>query len=194
MHAKDIMSTPARTVRADAPVAAAVEPLERQSITAAPVVDERDVLVGLVSEGDLLRQEASGAATAPDAATRRVRDVMSGLPVMAWPDADVADLAAVMVRQDAHTVPVVVDHHVVGVVSRCDVLRTLLPTDDAAQREAQHRLDVYADGQRRWPVSVHDAVATVDGRFDDDTERAVVEALVRTTAGVTSVRAATPSD
>ncbi|MEV0133306.1 CBS domain-containing protein [Dactylosporangium sp. NPDC050688] len=192
MHAKDIMSTPAHTVRADAPVAAAVELLERQSITAAPVVDDRDVLVGLVTERDLLRQAAAGSDTAPGAALRRVRDVMSGLPVSAWPDADVSDLAAVMVRQDAHTIPVVEDHHVVGVVSRCDVLRTLLPTDAAAQREAQHRLDVYANGQRRWRVTVDSAVATVDGGFDDDTERVVVEALVRTAAGVTSVRATTP--
>lgn len=50
MHAKDIMSAPAYTVRADAPVAAAVDLLERQSITAVPVVDEGDVLVGLVTE------------------------------------------------------------------------------------------------------------------------------------------------
>lgn len=118
---------------------------------------------------------------------------MSGRPVMAWPDADVADLAAVMVKYGAHTVPVVVDEQVVGVVSRCDVLRTLLPTDAAAQREAQRRLDTYADGRHRWPVCVHDTIATIDGRFDDDTERAVAEALVRTTAGVTAVRVVTPT-
>jgi CBS domain-containing protein len=185
MHAKDIMSTPAYTVRADAPVAVAVELLERQSITAVPVVDESGALVGLVTEGDLLRREPAAAGT--DIGTRLVAEVMSGRPVTAWPDADVADLAASMVKYDAHTVPVVVDEHVIGVVSRCDVLRTLLPTDDAAQREAQHRLDVYADGQHRWSVHVHDTVATIDGRFDDDTERAVAEALVRTTAGVKAV-------
>ncbi|WP_432840455.1 CBS domain-containing protein [Dactylosporangium sp. CA-092794] len=195
MHAKDIMSTPARTVHADAPVAEAVALLERQSITAAPVVDEHDVLVGLVSELDLLRHQASPAARAgaAEAGARRVRDVMSGLPVTAWPDAEVTDVASVMVAQDVHTVPVVVSGHVVGVVSRCDVLRTLLPTDAAARREAQRRLDVYADGRRRWPVTVDDGVATIGGEFDDDTERAVAEALVRTTAGVGAVRVTAPS-
>jgi CBS domain-containing protein len=188
MHAKDIMSTPAYTVRADAPVSEAVALLERHAITAAPVVGEDDVLVGLISELDLLRLAASGVPAAPFAAPRRVRDVMSGLPVAAWPDADVADLAAVMVGQGAHTVPVVAQERVVGVVSRCDVLRTLLPTGDAVQREAQHRLDVYADGRRRWSVTVHDAVATIDGEFDDDTERMVAEALVRTIAGVRAAR------
>ena len=84
-----------------------------------------------------------------------------------------------------------VDERVVGVVGRCDMQRTLRPTDDAAQREAQHRLDVYADGQRRWRV--HDMVATIDGQVDDDTERAVAEALVRTTAVVAAVQVTTPS-
>ncbi|MGI5239794.1 CBS domain-containing protein [Dactylosporangium sp. CA-139066] len=182
MHAKDIMSAPAHTVRADAPVGEAVALLERWSITALPVTDDEGTLVGLISERDVLRPAASAGAP------RRVRDVMGGLPVSAWPDADLADLAAVMVQRDVHTVPVVTEEHVVGVVSRCDVLRTLLPTDDAAQREAQRRLDTYAAGRRRWPVSVHDGVATIGGSFDDDTELAVAEALVRTTAGVNAVR------
>ncbi|HTJ33733.1 MAG TPA: CBS domain-containing protein [Dactylosporangium sp.] len=182
MHAKDIMSTPAHTVRADAPVGDAVALLERYAITGVPVVDDAGTLVGLISERDVLRQAASGRAP------QRVGDVMAGLPVSAWPEADLADLAAVMVQRDAHTVPVVTEEHVIGVVSRCDVLRTLLPTDDAAEREAQRRLDTYADGRRRWPVHMHDGVATIDGRFDDDTEIAVAEALVRTTAGVDAVR------
>ncbi|MEV0135538.1 CBS domain-containing protein [Dactylosporangium sp. NPDC050688] len=183
MHAKDIMSTPAYTVHADAAVAEAVALLERRSITAAPVVDDRDVVVGLVSEVDVLRDRARAGAPS----TRRVRDIMSGLPVTAWPEADVADLAGVMVRRGAHTVPVVVEEHVVGIVSRCDVLRTLLPTDDAAQREAQRRLDAYADGRQRWPVSVRDGAATIGGEFDDEAERAAVVALVRTTPGVGTV-------
>ncbi|WP_432971404.1 CBS domain-containing protein [Dactylosporangium sp. CA-233914] len=128
MHAKDIMSTPAYTVRAGAPVGEAVALLERRSITEVPVVDDDGTLVGMLSERDLLRQAFSAAAP------RRVRDVMTGLPVTAWPDADVADLAAVMVQRDAHTIPIVTEEHVVGVVSRGDVLRTLLPTDEAAQR------------------------------------------------------------
>ncbi|MER7281867.1 CBS domain-containing protein [Dactylosporangium sp. NPDC000244] len=186
MHAKDIMSTPAHTVRADAPVAEVVGLLEHYSITAVPVVDDGGTLVGMVSERDILQQAASLAA--PGGPPRRVRDVMAGLPVTAWPEADVSDLAAFMVQRDAHTVPVVMQEHVVGVVSRCDVLRTLLPTDEQAQNEAQRRLDNYAGGRRRWPVVVHDGVATVDGLFDDDKELAVAEALVRTTAGIAAVR------
>ncbi|MEV0134187.1 hypothetical protein AB0H83_37720 [Dactylosporangium sp. NPDC050688] len=42
-------------------------------------------------------------------------------------------------------------------------------------------------------MTVDGAVATVDGGFDDGTERAVVEALVRTAAGVSAVRVTTSS-
>lgn len=204
MHAKDIMTAPARTVRADAPLEDAVTLLEQLSITAAPVVDERGVLVGLISEVDLLRRQTgglragmrggaagaggAGPAVGPGLAAHRVAEVMSGLPVVAWPEANVADIAAMMVQHGVHTVPVVVDERPVGVVSRCDVLRTILPTDVSANAEAQRRLDAYAGGRHRWSVTVHDGAAAIGGTFDEETERAVAEALVRTTAGVRSVR------
>ncbi|MEV4135245.1 signal transduction protein, partial [Dactylosporangium sp. NPDC049742] len=85
------------------------------------------------------------------------------------------------------------EEHVIGIVSRCDVLRTILPTDDSAQREAQRRLDSYAGGRHRWSVAVHDATATVDGSFDNDMELAVATALVRTTQGVNEVRVSAQS-
>ncbi|WP_433087052.1 CBS domain-containing protein [Dactylosporangium sp. CA-052675] len=203
MHARDIMTAPARTVRVDAPLRDAVSLLEELSVTAAPVVDERGVLVGLISEVDLLRQQTSrmraamrgGTAPAdrapvPGPETLRVAEVMSGLPVVAWPDADVTDIAAMMVQHGVHTVPVVADERPVGVVSRCDVLRTILPTDMSARAEAQRRLDAYAGGRHRWSVTVDDGVAAVEGAFDDAAERAVADALVGTTAGVRSLRGA----
>ncbi|MET7422480.1 CBS domain-containing protein [Dactylosporangium sp. NPDC005555] len=189
------MTVPVHTVRADAPLDDAVALLEQRSITTLPVVDEGDVLVGLISEFDVLRQQTAAAGKAGGAApggqgspAPRVGEVMSSRPLVAWPEADVADIAAAMVEQGVHSVPVVVEEHVIGIVSRCDVLRTILPTDESAQREAQRRLDSYAGGRHRWPVAVHDAAATVDGSFDDDTELAVAEVLVRTTVGVNEVR------
>ncbi|WP_281179538.1 CBS domain-containing protein [Dactylosporangium aurantiacum] len=185
------MTAPVHTVRADAPLDDAVALLEQKSITTLPVVDEQDALVGLISELDLLRQQKAGAAPrGRGSPAPRIGEVMSSRPLVAWPDADVATIATAMVEQGVHSVPVVVEEHVVGIVSRCDVLRTILPTDWSAQREAQRRLDSYAGGRHRWPVAVHDATATVDGSFDDDTERSVAEALVRTTVGVDQVRVA----
>ncbi|MEV0569321.1 CBS domain-containing protein [Dactylosporangium sp. NPDC050588] len=192
------MTAPVHTVRADAPLADAVALLEQKSITTLPVVDEQDTLVGLISELDVLRQQSAAAAggVAPGgrgSPTPRVGEVMSSLPLVAWPEADVSTITAAMVEQGVHSIPVVFEEHVIGIVSRCDVLRTILPTDDSAQREAQRRLDSYAGGRHRWSVAVHDATATVDGGFDDDTELAVAVALVHTTVGVNAVRVAARS-
>jgi CBS domain-containing protein len=128
MHAKDIMSQPAYTVRADEPVECAVALLEREQVTAVPVVDEQGILVGSISELDLLRQGTTAAAPDPDEPPRRVAEVMSGLPVAGWPDAEVADIARLMVEQGVHSVPIVMEEHVIGIVSRRDVLRTIMPT------------------------------------------------------------------
>ena len=54
MRVRDIMTTPVHTVRQDAPVADAAELLAAKGVTALPVVDAADALVGMVSEGDLL--------------------------------------------------------------------------------------------------------------------------------------------
>ncbi|GAA2631372.1 hypothetical protein GCM10010399_74450 [Dactylosporangium fulvum] len=185
MRAKDIMSRPAHTVRADQPVADAVALLQREHIASAPVVDADGVLVGLVSELDVLRAQPGGGS-------RPVREVMSGHPVAAWPDADIAELARLMVDRNAHNVPVVTGEHVLGVVSHRDVLRTVVPTDETAAAEAQRRLDTYAGGRPQWTVSVTGGAAAVTGPLDDDTDRAVVVALVGTTAGVRDVRVAGP--
>ena len=75
MHAKDIMTAPAHTVRADAPLQDAVALLEQQSITAEPVVDERGVLVGLISELDVLRQQTAAPADGHDRAGIRRPEV-----------------------------------------------------------------------------------------------------------------------
>lgn len=191
MHAKDIMSQPAHTVRADEPVGNAVALLEHAQITAAPVVDERGTLVGSISEIDLLRRRGTVPALGSPEAPPRVADVMSSMPVAGWPDADVADIARLMVERGVHSVPIVADEHVVGVVSRCDVLRTIMPTDEAAGREAQRRLDAYAGGEHRWSVAVQDRAAVLAGAFDDMTERDVALALVHTTAGIDTVHVGT---
>lgn len=74
-----------------------------------------------------------------------------------------------------------------GIVSRRDTLRAMVRSDDMLTAEAQHRLDAYADGQRRWTAAVEGGVARITGDFDDDTEPAVVVVLARTVPGVATV-------
>ena len=61
MDAEDIVTAPVHTVRADVPLGAAVELLEREPITTVPVVGERDVLVATEGANAVRVPARSGA-------------------------------------------------------------------------------------------------------------------------------------
>ena len=60
MKATDVMATKVITVRPDTPVATIAEVLLANRISAVPVVNDKDVLVGIVSEGDLIHRVEAG--------------------------------------------------------------------------------------------------------------------------------------
>ncbi|BCJ49355.1 CBS domain-containing protein [Actinoplanes sp. NBRC 14428] len=197
MHAKDIMTSPVHVVRQDASVESAAELMTAKAVTALPVVDAAGLLVGMVSESDLLWHRVPSDPTAhmrrhPDTDPARrpglVAEVMAPFPLTTTPDADVAEVADTMLQNDVRSLPVVDDRDVIGIISRRDILRAMVRSDDVLVREVQHRLDEYADGDRRWTAVVEGGVATVTGTFTSDTERAVVQVLARTVPGVALVR------
>ena len=197
MRARDIMTTPVHVIWQNAAVESAAELLTEKSVTALPVVDANGALVGMVSEGDLLWHRVPTDPTAhlwrhlensPERRPGTVREVMSARPVTATPDADVADIADMMLRHNVRSVPIVEDRDVVGIVSRRDILRAAVRGDDVLAREVQHRLDEYADGVRRWAATVDGGVAAISGDFTNDTERTVVTVLARTVPGISGVK------
>jgi CBS domain-containing protein len=195
MRVRDIMTRPVFTVRPTDPVEGAAALLADRAITAAPVIDERGRLVGMVSEGDLLRDRVPADPTAhlgaaPATARHRphiVAEVMTRDVVTAWPTEDVADVARTMLDRDVRSVPVLDNGNVIGIISRRDLLRSVLRTDDVLAHEVQERLDAYADHPGRWTATVADGVVRIDGFVDDDQERRVVEILARTVPGVAAV-------
>jgi CBS domain-containing protein len=197
MRARDIMTTPVHVIWQNAPVESAAELLTEKSVTALPVVDADGTLVGMVSEGDLLWHRVPMDPTAhlwrhlENSSERRpgiVREVMSARLVTATPDADVADVADMMLRHNVRSVPIVEDREIVGIVSRRDILRAAVRGDDVLAKEVQHRLDEYADGVRRWTATVDGGVAAISGDFTNDTERTVVTVLARTVPGISGVK------
>ena len=196
MRVKDIMSRRVYTARPYDTVEQAAALLAEKQITAVPVLGADGELVGMVSEGDLLRHRVPadptlhlwrGAVDDHEARPRTVVDVMSVHAVTAWPDEDVADVAQTMLDCDVRSIPVLDEGELVGIVSRRDILRTVVHTDDVVRGEIQHRLDEYGDRSGRWTVDVADGKATVTGDFDDAAERTVVTVMVRTVPGVAAV-------
>jgi CBS domain-containing protein len=199
MRARDIMTSPAHVIWQNASVESAAELMTAKAVTALPVVDIDGALVGMVSESDLLWHRVPSDPTAhalrhpdtdPDHRPGLVVEVMSAYPLVTTPEADVADVADAMLQQDVRSMPVIDDRKVIGIISRRDILRAVVRSDDTLTRDVQHRLDEYADGRRRWTVAVEGGVATVTGEYDNDIERAVVEVLARTVPGVAAVRMA----
>src|SRR5690606_31849209 len=116
----------------------------------------------------------------PQARPRVVADVMTREVVAVSPRDDVAEVARAMLDHDVRCVPVMEGPQLVGVVSRRDLLRTLVRTDDVVAAELQERLDEYAGGQRRWLATVTDGAAVVSGVFEDAAQETVVGILART--------------
>jgi CBS domain-containing protein len=195
MHAVDVMTRPVLTVRDDDHVEQAAALLAHNNVTAAPVLNPQGELVGVVSEGDLLRARVVQvphpeypSVTAP--AARFVSDVMTSDVVTLPAEADLSAVADAMLTHGVHSVPIVDGTEVVGIVCRHDLLRLYVRTDDRVQWDVQRRLDQYAGDKRIWTAIVHNGIVEISGEYVDEIQHKVVEVLARTVPGVTTVTAA----
>lgn len=195
MQARDIMTRSVLTVRTSSPVHQAAGLMTEHGITSLPVLDENDRVVGIVSEADLIRARMPHDPRSrlsqlpreqPDPA-RWVNEVMSGAVICVGSGADTADLAALMLDNNVRAVPIVDGAQLVGIVSRRDLLRTLLRDDAGIGAEVSQRLEEYAGKPDRWEVTVQDGVVSISGHLDDESEHKIVTTLARTVPGVVRV-------
>ncbi|GAA4607540.1 CBS domain-containing protein [Actinoplanes octamycinicus] len=199
MRVRDIMTSPAQVVPADAPVESAADLMTTYAVTALPVVNADGRLIGMVSDSDLLWHRVP-AEPHTDPARHRdtmvhpgyrpgvVVEVMSEYPVTTRPGADVADAAQLMLDHDVRSLPVLADDDLVGVVSRRDILKAMIRDDRALAADVQRRLDAYAGQRGRWTVTVAAGVVTVGGGFPNEEQRTVATLLAGSVAGVAAVR------
>ena len=192
MHAAEVMTRPVLTVRDDDHVEQAAALLANNNVTAAPVLNPLGELVGIVSEGDLLRARvvqvphpAHPLAVAPTASL--VSEVMTRNVVSVPVEADLSAVADAMLTNGVHSVPIVDGVEVVGIVCRHDLLRLYVRTDDRVQWDVQRRLDQYAGDERIWVASVHNGIVEISGDYVDEVQHKVAEVLARTVPGVQAV-------
>ena len=148
---KDIMTTDLITVTPDMDIARAAKILLDNRINGVPVVDDSGRLVGLLCQSDLITQQKKlpipTVFTFLDSVIRltsmkqiekqvrkiaalTVSEAMTPKPVTVNLDTRLETVAALMVDSNFHTLPVVEDSNLVGVIGKEDVLRTLLPTTE----------------------------------------------------------------
>jgi CBS domain-containing protein len=169
LTARDVMSSPVITAHPETPVVDLARLLVDHCVSAVPVVDGGR-LVGIVSEGDLIRRAETGterrrswwltlvtspATLAEDYARSHghsAADVMTPEVVTVTPETSLGEIAAVLEERRIKRVPVVHDGRVVGIVSRADLVRvlaaapvaetlTVQTTDHAIRAELLRRLE-----------------------------------------------------
>jgi len=154
MRASELMSTGLLTFPPEASVDVMAHALSERGVSGAPVVDGEGRLLGMVTEGDLIRRLAAAADTprgwfsglftsaAADAACfaraegRRARDVMTTDLATVNEDASAEAIAHIMEERHVKRVPVVRGGLLVGLVSRADLLRALVARDSLASESA----------------------------------------------------------
>jgi len=131
----DIMTQRPRTATPDTPLRDAALQMARGGISALPVVEENEVIVGMLAERDLLRhllgsylQGDSPPRPTPDGvnARRAVRDAMTRQVLCVSPEQPLAEVASLMINKDVEQVPVVREGRLVGFLTRGDIVRKLI--------------------------------------------------------------------
>ncbi|TPG17953.1 CBS domain-containing protein [Pedococcus bigeumensis] len=197
MLVADVMTSPAVSIRRGAPLEEAIQLLGAARISALPVVDAELRVVGIVSEADILREPLPRDPRAhlwpPEAIVRRdltVDDVMTDDTVCVTAHTDCSDVALALADTGWKSMPVVEDGHLVGMVSRSDILRSLAVPDEIT---TQAVLGAFAAaGHPEWVAVVRSGHVTVDPPVTDLGEAAL--ATASTVPGVRSVQLGSPAE
>lgn len=217
MNVKDIMSHEVTTVAPDMTIRDLAALMAERAVSGVPVVDERGHMVGIVSEGDLIRrteigtdQKHSGwlsffAGTESKALDfikthgTHARDVMTRNVATVKPDTNIAEAALLMEKRHVKRLPVVDGDRLVGIVSRADILRALaahtkLATpagveDDRAIRERLTRELADADWAASAMVNVivADGVVHLWGVVDSNEQKRAIQVAAESIPGVSAV-------
>ncbi len=154
LHVRDVMDRAVSSVTVDTELAEIVALLLRRDVKAVPVLDARRHVVGIITGGDLLERgdldlrlsinleldtETMGERLQALRQSRKsARDVMTSDVRTIDVDADLSTAIRLMASHRVKRLPVVDrDKHLVGIVSRADVLRALAALPEPAQHEAR---------------------------------------------------------
>jgi CBS domain-containing protein len=187
MRAKDIMTTPVVSVAPETGVSEVARLLLELNISAVPVIQGGGGLVGMISEGDLLRRaEGDGhrhgswwlrlfsvpghrAEEYVKMHGRSVADVMTRDVITVAEDTFAGDIAHLLETKRIKRVPVLRDGKVIGIVSRADLLRSLAaqrdpPTATTSVEDETIRKQILEEiGAGDWAPTSRVSVIVVDG-------------------------------
>jgi CBS domain-containing protein len=217
MKAADVMVTNVISVGPDACVQDVARTLLSARISAVPVVGSDGKLLGMVSEGDLMRRVEAGtgrtrpwwlailtgkevlAAEFVKEHTRKVTDVMTRDVVTAAPETPLSTIANLLEKNAIKRVPIVQDGKVVGIVSRANLLQALASLSKQAEvatsiNDSKIREKVITRlNAEQWTtpsvinVIVQDGTVELWGIVDSASAKNAVRVVAEVTPGVRAV-------
>ncbi|WP_041238173.1 CBS domain-containing protein [Gloeothece citriformis] len=132
LSARDLMSSPVRTIRPETTIEQAQRILLRYGHSGLSVVDEKDQLVGIISRRDIDLALHHGFSHAP------VKGYMTRNPKTITPETSLPEIEELMVTYDLGRLPVVKNEQLLGIVTRTDVLRQI-HQDRLEKKERHHQ-------------------------------------------------------
>jgi CBS domain-containing protein len=203
----DLMTRDVLTVTPETPYKELVDRLVECGYSGLPVVDRAGALVGIVTEADLISKEAYGgrrsralalladvlAARPSHWATKSIgmaaADVMTTDLVVCGPDESVQVVARRMLARGVKRIPVVHAGHLVGIVSRHDLLKSFTREDAAIAGEVNKVLSTDLNRLDDCHVrsSVENGIVTLTGDVRYGWDVPIVAAMVRDVPGVIDV-------
>lgn len=147
LTAKDIMTRDVVSVQKETSVAYLAQLLTENNISGAPVVDDDGQVVAIVTENDLidgskklhiptvltildsflyLESPAKMEVEMKKIAATKVVDICSSLVITIPPDMPIDEIATIMAEKNLHTLPVLDNDKMVGVIGKKDIIKTLI--------------------------------------------------------------------
>jgi CBS domain-containing protein len=216
MKVRDAMSTRVVTAKPETLLADAMRTMLRERISGLPVVDAQGALVGVLTEGDLMRRAETGTEPTHPAwlrfllgpgrmareftvsHARHVGEVMTHDVIAIGADASLEEAVRLMEQHRVKRLPVLGDKGLAGILSRADLLRAFVAampdaapedlSDAAIARRIVREIDAKPWTPREtMSVDVRNGVVTLRGVLLDDAVRDALVVLAENMAGVVRV-------
>jgi CBS domain-containing protein len=201
VQVQEVMTREVVTVGPATSAKYAAELMAERGFAALPVVDDDDQLVGIVAEADVLRDRLprdprlhvrrDDRPPAPPSVL--VHGVMTAQVRTVDTRSDVADVARLFVDDRLRSVPVLEQGRLVGIVSRRDLLRTLVRSDAVIRADVLRLVEDYTGDVGAWDIDVVEGMVTIHRirgapQISREVEARALSALATTVGGVVDVR------
>jgi CBS domain-containing protein len=198
---EDVMTKTVVVVSESTPFKEMVELMDEFRVSALPVLDGDRRVIGIVSEADLLLKEERPDGRDVFVGRRRrierckaeglvAAEIMSKPAIVTVPTASLSQTAQLMHREGVKRLPVVdADARLLGIVSRADLLRVFLRSDDEIRGAVVHDVierTLWID-PRTIEVRVEDGVVTLQGAAERRSLIPIIVELVKEVDGVVGV-------